>query len=551
MRRVKGQRKKGPTVSGQDHVQPGGKSRRVSLTARRGEDLERRVAGDYRQVGARKVVHNVDMDDGQIDVYVELPCANSVHRIAVEAKDRNRPVGVGVVRDFAVIIHLLHDVRELIDEGVIVSAKGFTRQARKAANVHHITLLTLDDLDTMVAEATRSGQLAPSIMVFQQAVDSGRYDDAEKTLRGGVVRQLYHGSGNYELCMALVRALFPDGEDHLPHLASEDDQVWTLNVLAGVYARVGDPRAERLYQAANEIDEVLGNDADLAIGLHNLGYLELTLGRLVEAEDDLRRGIDLSLQAGDYFNWAMGHQELGHLLIYEGLFDQAAEQLDAALYSFMERKELQSECVVLQYRALSYLLSGDPSYALDNARRAYRLANQVEPGHFRVERNVLLTKWLLGWALVASPGQQGRQARLQEAKKHLTEALAGCRRIHLVELEPDILLAWARWHRANGDPARALQDAERALTIADRCAYRLKQAEIHLFLAHLALDNGRKKAARTEAETARNLASCSGSSCCYKVAFDEATRLLTQKEKRAEEPLSVEKRGQDTWMYCK
>ena len=79
---------------------------------------------------------------------------------------------------------------------------------------------------------------------------------------------------------------------------------------------------------------------------------------------------------------------------------------------------------------------------------------------------------------------------LNAAATHLTEALTRCRRINLVELEPDILLAWARWYRASGNAEEAKAYAEEALIIADRCEYRLKQAEIHNFLARLAMDAG-------------------------------------------------------------
>src|SRR5437016_177163 len=85
---------------------------------------------------------------------------------------------------------------------------------------------------------------------------------------------------------------------------------------------------------------------------------------------------------------------------------------------------------------------------------------------------------------------------LIEAETHLTDALTRCRRINLVELEPDILLAWAKWHQLQGNVAQARADAGEALAIADRCEYRLKQADIHNFLARLALDAGDRAAAR-------------------------------------------------------
>ena len=122
--------------------------------------------------------------------------------------------------------------------------------------------------------------------------------------------------------------------------------------------------------------------------------------------------------------------------------------------------------------------------------------------------------------------RNARDDILQDAEDHLAEALSRCRRISLVELEPDILLALARWHRTKGNPEQAGRDAEEALSIADRCEYRLKQADIHNFLARLALDAGEAGDARRHAETARERALCDGPPHYYKPAHKEAERLI-------------------------
>jgi hypothetical protein len=95
-----------------------------------------------------------------------------------------------------------------------------------------------------------------------------------------------------------------------------------------------------------------------------------------------------------------------------------------------------------------------------------------------------------------------------------------------VELEPDILLAWARWHRAKGNAQEAQCYAGEALAIADRCEYRLKQAEIHNFMAQLALDTDHRAEARQHAEIAKERAECDGAPHYYKVAYEEAERIL-------------------------
>ncbi len=95
-----------------------------------------------------------------------------------------------------------------------------------------------------------------------------------------------------------------------------------------------------------------------------------------------------------------------------------------------------------------------------------------------------------------------------------------------MEVEPDILLTWSRWHCAKGNAQEAQTYAEEALAIADRCEYRLKLAEIHNFMAQLALDAGNREAARKEAEIAKERAWCDGPPHCYKPALDEAEKML-------------------------
>ena len=118
-----------------------------------GKELERWVADAYRQMGAREVEHDVPMAGNQIDVYVELETPGRLlHCIAIEVKDWSKPVGIDVVNGFATITKLLRN-ECLIDEGIIVSASGFSRPARNAAETYDIRLLEPADLEAMVAEA--------------------------------------------------------------------------------------------------------------------------------------------------------------------------------------------------------------------------------------------------------------------------------------------------------------------------------------------------------------------------------------------------------------
>ncbi|MBN1979335.1 MAG: TIR domain-containing protein [Anaerolineae bacterium] len=133
-----------------------------------GRSLERWVADAYRQVGARRVEHDVELGGNQIDVYVELETPGRLlHRIAVEAKNWKSTVGIDIVNGFAAIVKLLRG-SDLIDEGVIVSASGFSKQARSAARNYGIRLLEPADLKAMVVEVAPTGRdtnIAPAAPV--------------------------------------------------------------------------------------------------------------------------------------------------------------------------------------------------------------------------------------------------------------------------------------------------------------------------------------------------------------------------------------------------
>lgn len=80
----------------------------------------------------------------------------------------------------------------------------------------------------------------------------------------------------------------------------------------------------------------------------------------------------------------------------------------------------------------------------------------------------------------------------------------------------------------NEHRGEASRFAQEALEIADRCEYRLKQAEIHNFLAGWYLDAGTAAQGREHADMARERAWCDGPPHGYQPALDVAERLLAE-----------------------
>ena len=118
------------------------------------------------------------------------------------------------------------------------------------------------------------------------------------------------------------------------------------------------------------------------------------------------------------------------------------------------------------------------------------------------------------------------------AETDLNEALNRCRRIRLVEDEADILLEMAKlnWRKAGGRDTELNEQSKNltkeALDIANRCEYRLQQADIHNFLAEMALGENDKAAARKHAERAKERAYCDGPPYYYKKAYETAEGML-------------------------
>jgi tetratricopeptide (TPR) repeat protein len=223
----------------------------------------------------------------------------------------------------------------------------------------------------------------------------------------------------------------------------------------------------------------------------NIADDQRKLGRFREADANLRKGIELSYEISDEWREAISHAELGRLEAYQGHERESSMELDTALDWFSNEGEHAG--ITWAYRALGALLTSKVDEAVRAARQARQFADVG-----RSELDIIRAEWLLGWALT--------ERSLAEAEAHLSEALTRCRRINLIEAEPDILLAWARWHRAAGCPAEARSHVDEALEIADRCEYRLVQADAHNLLARLALDAGNPALARRQAEIARERA---------------------------------------------
>jgi tetratricopeptide (TPR) repeat protein len=363
-------------------------------------------------------------------------------------------------------------------------------------------------------EAESLDELARVIELYHHTLRVGLYDEALRLYRDRLNKLLYFRIGAHRLCVDLLRGLFPDGEDQPPRLTDKDARPWTQNELAHAYSRAGQPtQAIALYALQNAAREHANSRLNLAVGLASMASALASLGQLRDADRDIRRSIGLCQDIKNEFRMAVGHEELGLLEAYQGRPQESSRELDAAVAIFRKLAKAQPEGIAHSSLARLALLTGVPREAVRHS-----LASRELAAVRRAERDVVQAEWLLGWSLIHESSA--------EAETHLTEALTRCRQINLVEFEPDILLAFGRLRLATKNPTQALADVQDALAIADRCEYRLVQADCHNMLAQLALDSGDRATALHQAEIAKERAYCDGPPHYYKSAYDTAESTL-------------------------
>jgi tetratricopeptide (TPR) repeat protein len=239
----------------------------------------------------------------------------------------------------------------------------------------------------------------------------------------------------------------------------------------------------------------------------------------------------LSRELGIEKENADANGELGRLLAYRGAYGESETELTTALKIFENRNYLQGLGITWAYRAQWELLRlrtaaqpsvCNPQSAIELARRALELADEMARTSHPVEHDYVRAHWLLGAAHRVA-------GQTDEAERHLHEALERCRRINMVDHEANILIDLARLRAATGAADEAQRLADEARVIAERSEYVLQGADAHLELARLALARGDQATAKEHAEEAHRLATCDGPpDYTYHAAYTESAALLAQ-----------------------
>lgn len=113
----------------------------------KGKNLEDEVANIYRQLdGTIEVIQNINIMGIQVDIYIEIESSDGiVSRYAIDAKNYDNPVGTEETRKCIVDFSVLKNANR-IDQGIIVSASGFTKDSSAAAIESGVKILHIQDL---------------------------------------------------------------------------------------------------------------------------------------------------------------------------------------------------------------------------------------------------------------------------------------------------------------------------------------------------------------------------------------------------------------------
>jgi tetratricopeptide (TPR) repeat protein len=402
-----------------------------------------------------------------------------------------------------------------------------TSQARDAEHTRLSDFFAAVETPTNVRTVD---DLRPIIELFHHTVSRQQYTSAIKLYRDQLAQLLYDRFSEYEREIELLSTMFLNGNINNPHIQSQEIVIWVLNALGTSYSRSGQSQlAIPALEKANEMDRMRPDKEGYAIGLGNLAQDQMLVGSLKKAYSALKQKIEICKSSYAYQDQnAIAHRELGRLWIYLGNWYEAQIELSLSLSYFRKTGSLAGQLSTQLCFALRSLLmirgsytNDEKAFNIDSVTLAISdLINLKAKISFLAEHDVVWIHWLLGTSL-------GIDGRFVESEKYLSLSLARCRIINLVEIEANILLELARIHYKQQNYNEAKSLAVNALTITERCGYALQGADVNLFLAQSTLEQERNRVqAKEYARTALKLATCDGPPYFYRVAYEEAEKML-------------------------
>jgi len=354
--------------------------------------------------------------------------------------------------------------------------------------------------------------LQPVIELYHHTAGVGHYDAAWVLYAERLREHLVWRQTAYPVVVELMLSLFTDGDvTKQPRIHTKRWHGTAMNELAGAYLFTGQTRRSlAVLTLALENAKEREHAEDAATALCNMAMTHMRLGELKEAEECLK---DIGSSYGSLVR--------AELFIRLGRFEDASRFIWGAGWISGNGPPL-----MLALKAMLELTKDENESALRSATSAEDASVKGSVGIL-----VAFSRWLRGKALTrlaSSASAPRRDELLTQAKVDLDSCMLQSGRARLLTEQVNAALVMAEWQQVKGDMRQARMLAESALLLADRCEYRLCQADIHNFLAQQDLDEGKRDSGRVHAETAKERAWCNGPPYCYMPALIEAERLLKE-----------------------
>jgi hypothetical protein len=379
-----------------------------------------------------------------------------------------------------------------------------------------------------VSKIASLDELNPIIELYYHTAQMGLFNKAFKIYYDCLNKPLYYRFGAYLVVAELLNVLViaKGGERAI----NEQKRGKVNNDIGLAYSRLGQARRSiNHYSLAIEIADQLGKKqkSSISIARAHMAFQLILLGELREAEMvcvrkmEIRGYIPASIEL---------HIVRTKLWIYRGEFIKASNELNdfsKLIGGIQGTTQLNVKVIYYSIRARLYLAKNNLSDALRMAKQSLELCYKLKKKSESQEADLIEAEWLLGLILVNIViNDKEKEILLSDARIHLQEALTCCRDIENLYLETPILLAFSHLYFAESNFEKAKEFANEALYVADRCEYRLYQAEAYIFLSRLFIKFDDFKTAKECAEKAYERALCGSIDYCYKPALDTAKLFL-------------------------
>jgi DNA-binding SARP family transcriptional activator/tetratricopeptide (TPR) repeat protein len=268
-----------------------------------------------------------------------------------------------------------------------------------------------------------------------------------------------------------------------------------VNNIATVYLNLGRNKdAEQYLKRVLELSREAGDSLSELRALLNLSQLYLFVGAYPDAAASCQRALELSRATGNRLREARALGILGLIAIRQGRYRQAAEGLIDAVEASRAAGDLTFLSLTLANLGEAEVRRGRYAEGREHLAEAQATARQA--GHARAEASVVRT---LGLADL-------REGLHQQAARRLQQALTAFRDAGVSSNEAEVLCLLGELDLCQGRPAQAADRYQQALAIYRRIAEPAGEADARNGLGEAALAQGALEDARTHHDAALAIA---------------------------------------------